>query len=187
MAREYPGVGSCAANTIRPRSSGGGVAGHDGAGAVAIGAARRVREAARGNPPVETPAGRPGPTSRVGIRHPQPIWDADEQRWISDAEVAEITNTAFASPPPRGDRPADRAPGPAAGLTCRAHGRHRPPGPRPAPAEPRIEPSLGTIHRAISACEARRPSVRGGGEAARTMSVPHHVSPCSAVRRRISP
>jgi hypothetical protein len=27
--------------------------------------ARRVREAARGNPPVETPAGRPGPTSRL--------------------------------------------------------------------------------------------------------------------------
>ena len=27
--------------------------------------ARRVREAARGNPPVETPAGRPGPTSRT--------------------------------------------------------------------------------------------------------------------------
>ena len=39
---------------------------HDGAcGApVARKRARRVREAARGNPPVETPAGRPGSTSR---------------------------------------------------------------------------------------------------------------------------
>ena len=36
--------------------------------------ARRVREAARGNPPVETPAGRPGPTSRAcGYRRPPPV------------------------------------------------------------------------------------------------------------------
>jgi Transposase DDE domain group 1 len=33
----------------------------------------------------------------VGIRYPQAVWDDDEQRWISDAEVAEITYTAFAS------------------------------------------------------------------------------------------
>lgn len=33
----------------------------------------------------------------TGIRYPQAIWDDDEQRWISDAEVAEITYTAFAS------------------------------------------------------------------------------------------
>ena len=29
------------------------------------------------------------------IRYPNAIWDDDEQRWISDAEVAEITHTAF--------------------------------------------------------------------------------------------
>jgi hypothetical protein len=33
----------------------------------------------------------------TGIRYPQAIWDDDEQRWISDAEVAETTYTAFAS------------------------------------------------------------------------------------------
>jgi Transposase DDE domain group 1 len=33
----------------------------------------------------------------VGIRYPQAIWDEDEQRWLSDAEVAEVTYTAFAS------------------------------------------------------------------------------------------
>jgi len=33
----------------------------------------------------------------TGIRYPQAIWDADEQRWISDAEVAEVSYTAFAS------------------------------------------------------------------------------------------
>ena len=33
----------------------------------------------------------------TGIRYPQAIWDDEEQRWISDAEVAEITYTAFAS------------------------------------------------------------------------------------------
>jgi hypothetical protein len=33
----------------------------------------------------------------VGIRYPQAVFDDDEQRWISDAEVAEVTYTAFAS------------------------------------------------------------------------------------------
>lgn len=31
----------------------------------------------------------------VSIRYPQAIWDEDEQRWISDAQIAEITYTAF--------------------------------------------------------------------------------------------
>jgi hypothetical protein len=31
----------------------------------------------------------------VDIRYPQAIWDEDEQRWISDAQIAEITYTAF--------------------------------------------------------------------------------------------
>lgn len=33
----------------------------------------------------------------VGIKYPEAIWDEDEQRWISDAQVAEIPYTAFTS------------------------------------------------------------------------------------------
>ncbi len=33
----------------------------------------------------------------VGIKYPQAIWEESEQRWISDAEVAETTYTAFTS------------------------------------------------------------------------------------------
>lgn len=33
----------------------------------------------------------------VGIQYPQAIWEEDEGRWISDAEVAEIPYTAFTS------------------------------------------------------------------------------------------
>ncbi len=33
----------------------------------------------------------------TAIRYPQAVWDAEEQRWISDAEVAEIGFTAFTS------------------------------------------------------------------------------------------
>lgn len=33
----------------------------------------------------------------VGIKYPEAIWDEDEGRWISDAEVAEIPYTAFTS------------------------------------------------------------------------------------------
>lgn len=33
----------------------------------------------------------------VGIKYPQAIWEEAEQRWISDAEVAEIPYTAFTS------------------------------------------------------------------------------------------
>lgn len=33
----------------------------------------------------------------VGITYPESIWDEDEQRWICDAEVAEIPYTAFGS------------------------------------------------------------------------------------------
>ena len=33
----------------------------------------------------------------VGIKYPEAIWDEEEQRWISDAEVAEIPYTAFTS------------------------------------------------------------------------------------------
>jgi hypothetical protein len=31
----------------------------------------------------------------VPIRYPNAIWDDDEQRWVSDAEVAKTTVTAF--------------------------------------------------------------------------------------------
>ena len=33
----------------------------------------------------------------VGIKYPEAIWDEDDQRWVSDAEVAEIPYTAFTS------------------------------------------------------------------------------------------
>jgi hypothetical protein len=32
----------------------------------------------------------------VDIRYPQAVWDEDQQRWISDAQIAETTYTAFA-------------------------------------------------------------------------------------------
>src|SRR5574342_5824 len=38
-----------------------------------------------------------GEDAWVDIRYPQAIWDDDEQRWISDAQIAETTYTAFAS------------------------------------------------------------------------------------------
>jgi hypothetical protein len=31
----------------------------------------------------------------TAIRYPNAIWDQDEQRWVSDAEVAEVAFTAF--------------------------------------------------------------------------------------------
>jgi hypothetical protein len=34
-------------------------------------------------------------TAWVDIKYPQAIWDEDEQRWISDAQIAEISYTAF--------------------------------------------------------------------------------------------
>ena len=33
----------------------------------------------------------------VSIKYPKAIYDQDEQRWISDAQVAETTYTAFTS------------------------------------------------------------------------------------------
>ena len=35
----------------------------------------------------------------VGIKYPEAIWEEEEQRWISEAEVAEIEYTAFTSRP----------------------------------------------------------------------------------------
>ena len=45
------------------------------------------------------------------VRYPGAVRDPDTGGWISDAEVAEIAYTAFASTTDRGHRPADRAPG----------------------------------------------------------------------------
>jgi hypothetical protein len=36
-----------------------------------------------------------GEDAWVDIKYPQAIWDEDEQRWISDAQIAETTYTAF--------------------------------------------------------------------------------------------
>ena len=48
------------------------------------------------------------------IRYPNAIYDEDEQRWVSDAEVAEVGFTAFTNRrrARARHRPADRAPGP---------------------------------------------------------------------------
>ena len=53
----------------------------------------------RMNPSVrQAIAGIPG-SAWTPIRYPQAIWDTKQQRWISDAQVAEITFTAFTSHP----------------------------------------------------------------------------------------
>jgi hypothetical protein len=38
-------------------------------------------------------------TAWVAIKYPQAVWDDEEQRWVSDAEIAEVTYTAFTSHP----------------------------------------------------------------------------------------
>lgn len=38
-------------------------------------------------------------TSWKAIKYPKAVWDAEEERWISDAEIAEIAYTAFTSKP----------------------------------------------------------------------------------------
>ena len=82
-AAVQPGEGAHHALPIPGRSHPGSVAGHGmrnhtspygACGApVARKRARRVREAARGNPPVETPAGRPGSTS-PWLKEPQRVF-----------------------------------------------------------------------------------------------------------------
>jgi hypothetical protein len=37
-------------------------------------------------------------TAWIDIKYPQAIWDEDEQRWISDAQIAETVFTAFEGP-----------------------------------------------------------------------------------------
>jgi hypothetical protein len=52
---------------------------------------------ARMNPTVTAALSRITESAWTAIRYPQAVWDDDEQRWISDAEVAEIPFTAFTS------------------------------------------------------------------------------------------
>ncbi len=52
---------------------------------------------ARMNPAVVAAISRIEESAWTAIRYPNAIWDEDEQRWISDAEVAEIAFTAFTS------------------------------------------------------------------------------------------
>jgi hypothetical protein len=59
----------------------------------------RFSVTARMDPKIRRTIGQIPDHAWTGIRYPRAIWDADEQRWISDAEVAEVTYTAFASRP----------------------------------------------------------------------------------------
>ena len=52
---------------------------------------------ARMNPAVTAALSRITESTWTPIRYPQAVWDDDEQRWISDAEVAEVPFTAFTS------------------------------------------------------------------------------------------
>ena len=52
---------------------------------------------ARQDPAVRRAIASIAPDAWTPIHYPQAIWDADQQRWISDAEVAEISYTAFSS------------------------------------------------------------------------------------------
>lgn len=52
---------------------------------------------ARMNPSVVAAISRIPEQAWVGIKYPKAIFDQDQQRWISDAEVAEIDYTAFTS------------------------------------------------------------------------------------------
>jgi Transposase DDE domain group 1 len=64
-----------------------------------IGAIRRAKArfsiTARMTPGIVAVIGRIDAGAWTPIRYPNAIWDEDEQRWISDAEVAETSYTAF--------------------------------------------------------------------------------------------
>ena len=55
----------------------------------------RFSVTARMNPAVTAALSRIAESAWTPIRYPQAVWDDDEQRWISDAEVAEAPFTAF--------------------------------------------------------------------------------------------
>ena len=60
-------------------------------------AGARFSVTARMNPSVVAAISQIEPTAWTAIRYPNAIYDEDERRWISDAEVAEIPFTAFTS------------------------------------------------------------------------------------------
>lgn len=65
--------------------------------AAAIRAGAWFSVTARMNKQVVAAIGRIGEDSWTPIKYPNAVWDDDEQRWISDAEVAETTLTCFTS------------------------------------------------------------------------------------------
>jgi hypothetical protein len=69
---------------------------HDVIAAIGRGGAR-FSITARMNPAVTRVIGGIDQTAWTPIHYPNAVWDEDEQRWISDAEVAEISFTAFTS------------------------------------------------------------------------------------------
>jgi Transposase DDE domain group 1 len=69
---------------------------HDVIAAIGRGGAR-FSVTARNNPAVTRAIAGIDQTAWTPIHYPKVIFDADEQRWISDAEVAEIPFTAFTS------------------------------------------------------------------------------------------
>ena len=82
------------------------------------------------------------------IRYPNAVWDEEEQRWVSDAEVAEIAFTAFTS-----RRKADHV---TARLVVRRVKRLNPAGaPRAGRAVRRLAPPRG-LHRQPDADRAGR-------------------------------
>ena len=90
------------------------------------------------------------------IRYPKAVFDEQLGQWVSDAEVAEISFTAFASRAQgrTGHRPVDRPPGPG-----------RQPRPRRRERAGRIVPGLAAprrVHRLTAADAApRRPTTAG--------------------------
>jgi hypothetical protein len=86
-------AGACGLRIVRADSA---YYGHD-----VIAAARRAGArfsvTARANPAVTTAIAGIDEQAWTPIRYPQAIFDAAEQRWVSDAEVAEVPFTAFTS------------------------------------------------------------------------------------------
>ena len=87
------------------------------------------------------------------IRYPRAIWDEQEQRWISEAQVAETTFTAFTSHPKKRQvhLPARRAPRP----TAQPRRRSRPGRAVHHLASPRVRHQLHPDH-AVAADETHR-------------------------------
>ena len=60
-------------------------------------AGARFSVTARMNPAVTAAISNIDESTWTPIKYPNAVWDADEQRWISDAELAEVPFTAFTS------------------------------------------------------------------------------------------